>query len=292
VAEGVTLESGFVQAGDLTLHHMQGGSGEPPVLFVHGLGSSGSLEWRFNLPALARSRRVLAPDLPGFGRSEKPPLRYGLPVFEAAVHDYVRAVRAERIDVVGASMGGRIAIGFTLAHPRMVRRLVLVNSLGLGMPRTASFYQLVAAPMLGEVVLLGVRRAIHGLPPPLVRRAAGRSVGMSVDPEQALGGGYLSELREMHAAEGFHQAYLATVRSLARGRGAGAADLTKELAAVGTPVLLVWGADDPLFPLGIARRAHRVLPGSALAVIKGAGHTPQAEHPHEFNQVVASFLDA
>jgi len=57
-------------------------------------------------------------------------------------------------------------------------------------------------------------------------------------------------------------------------------------------VLLVWGADDPLFPLEIAKRAHRLLPGSALAVIKATGHTPQAERPGEFNEIVTRFLDA
>jgi pimeloyl-ACP methyl ester carboxylesterase len=102
---------------------------------------------------------------------------------------------------------------------------------------------------------------------------------------------YLAELLELHEAEGYHRAYLATVRSLARpGPLARAPDVISGLAQTGIPILLVWGARDPLFPLEHAERAHRDLPGSRLAVIEGAGHTPQAERPDEFNGVLDSFL--
>jgi pimeloyl-ACP methyl ester carboxylesterase len=286
------LESGFVRAGDLSLHHTRGGQGAPPLLLIHGLGSAGYIEWRFNLPVLARTRSVLAPDLPGFGRSAKPRLPYGLRLFGGAIYDYVRAVGGAPMDVVGASMGGRIAIDFALTHPRLVRRLVLVNSLGLGRPRPGPFYPLVVAPGVGEAVLRGMSGALGSLPLPLMRMAAARSAGMSVDVQRALGDGYFADLREMHAAEGYHEAYLATVRSLARRDTFSATDLTEELAQVGLPIMLVWGADDLLFPLETAKRAHRLLPGSGLAIIKGAGHTPAAERPDEFNQIVARFLDA
>jgi pimeloyl-ACP methyl ester carboxylesterase len=286
------LESGFVRVGGLSLHHTHGGEGAPPLLFIHGLGSSGYMEWRYNLPAFARSRRVLAPDLPGFGRSDKARLPYGLKLFETAVYDYVRTVGGGPMDVVGTSMGGRVAIDFALTHRRLVRRLVLVNSLGLGRPRPGPVYPLVVVPKLGEAILRGVRGALAGLPPAVIRKAAGRLAGMSVDPRQALGDGYLAHLRELHAAPGYHEAYLATVRSLARPGTLSSMDLVAQLAVTDIPVLLVWGADDPLFPLEVARRAHRLLPGSGLAIIKAAGHTPQAERPDEFNQIVARFLES
>jgi pimeloyl-ACP methyl ester carboxylesterase len=102
---------------------------------------------------------------------------------------------------------------------------------------------------------------------------------------------YLKDMRELHEAEGYHRAYLATVRSLARpGSLAPGQDLVKKLRRTGLPVLLIWGSDDPLFPLEHATRAHRDLPGSRLAVLEGAGHTPQAERPDEFNRVLRSFV--
>src|SRR6267378_8604619 len=74
------LQAEVIQMGGLRVHHMHGGRGSP-VLFIHGLGSAGYMEWRFNLEHVAARHRVYAPDLPGFGRTEKPRARYGIPYF-------------------------------------------------------------------------------------------------------------------------------------------------------------------------------------------------------------------
>jgi len=67
-------------------------------------------------------------------------------------------------------------------------------------------------------------------------------------------------------------------------------DLSKRLGEIKVPVQLIWGDNDPLFPLAHAANAHRLIPRSRLAVLEGAGHTPQAERPEEFNRVLENFL--
>jgi pimeloyl-ACP methyl ester carboxylesterase len=103
---------------------------------------------------------------------------------------------------------------------------------------------------------------------------------------------YLDNLRELYAAEGYHDAYLATIRSLVRPKAllGGQHDATERLKELKIPVQLIWGADDPLFPLVHATRAQSLIKGSKLVVIEGAGHTPQAERPEEFNRVLDRFL--
>ena len=86
----MTLQSGMIRLGDLQVHQTHGGRGRP-VLFIHGLGSSGYMEWRFNLEPAAVHHRVYAPDLPGFGRSEKPRARYGIPYFTRFVDRYMES---------------------------------------------------------------------------------------------------------------------------------------------------------------------------------------------------------
>src|SRR5438445_10706095 len=120
------LRQGFVDVADLRLHHTFGGRGVPATVFVHGLGSSGYIEWRFNLPVLARSHRVFAPDLPGFGRSERPAGGYGVGLFARVIDAYIRSRRIRPV-LVGASMGGRVAIEVALRRPEAGRRPVLVN---------------------------------------------------------------------------------------------------------------------------------------------------------------------
>jgi pimeloyl-ACP methyl ester carboxylesterase len=285
------LHSGFTELGSLRVHHTQGGRGAP-VLFIHGLGSSGYIEWRFNLEAAARRHRVYAPDLPGFGRTEKPRARYGIPYFTRFIERYMDARGLRSAAVVGTSLGGRIALELALEHPRRVNKLVLVNALGFGLPKVHVSYGLVTIPRLGEAVMNIARDALHWAPSHMIRRVAGRLSGASHDLKRTMDDAYLDNLRELYAAEGYHDAYLATVRSLVRPRAlfGGHHDATKRLNELKIPVQLIWGANDPLFPLAHATLAQSLIKGSKLAVIEGAGHTPQAERPEEFNRVLDKFL--
>jgi pimeloyl-ACP methyl ester carboxylesterase len=277
--------------GSLRVHHMHGGRGSP-VLFIHGLGSSGYIEWRFNLETLSDRHRVYAPDLPGFGRTEKPRARYGIPYFTRFIERYMEDRGLRSAAVVGASLGGRIALELALENPRLVRKLVLVNALGLGRPNVHVSYGLVTIPRVGEALMKVTRNALNWAPSQMIRRVAARYIGSSSDLNRTMDDAYLDNLRELYAAAGYHDAYLATVRSLMTPKAVlgGQYDLTKRLSELKVPVQLIWGANDPLFPVAHATRAHALIKNSKLAVIEGAGHTPQAERPEEFNRVLHNFL--
>jgi pimeloyl-ACP methyl ester carboxylesterase len=290
------VRSSFIQVGGLRVHHMHGGRGTP-VVFVHGLGSSGYMEWRRNLEATALRHRVYAPDLPGYGRTDKPRVRYTIPYFARFIERYMEERGLRSAAVVGTSLGGRIALEVALEQPQLVRKLVLVNTLGLGRPQvrvTQMAYGLVSLPRVGEAVMRFTRDALTWAPRKMIRRVAGRYSGVSVDLEQTLDDRYLDDLREMYAADGFHNAYLSTVRSLINPRAlfGGHHDVTRRLNELRIPVQLIWGAADPLFPLAHAERAQSLIGQAALAVIDGAGHTPQTEQPEEFNRVLHRFLDS
>jgi len=289
-----TLHSGTVQVGELRVHQVHGGRGTP-VLFIHGLGSSGYMEWRFNLEGTAVDHRVFAPDLPGYGRTEKPRVRYTIGYFARFIEEYMDGRGLRDAAIVGASLGGRIALELALERPRLVRRLVLVNALGLGRPQpkmAQMAYGLVTVPHVGEAVMRFTRGALRWAPRRTIRRVAGRFAGSSSDLETLMDDTYLDDLREMYETPDFHNAYLSTVRSLIHPRAllGGQHDVSRRLSELKMPVQLIWGADDPLFPMSHATRAHGLIHDCRLAVIEGAGHTPQAERPEEFNRVLHAFL--
>jgi pimeloyl-ACP methyl ester carboxylesterase len=286
-----TLHAGTIHVGSLRVHHMHGGRGTP-VLFIHGLGSSGYMEWRFNLEFAAARHRVYAPDLPGFGRTEKPRARYGVPYFTRFIDRYMEDRGLRSAAVVGASLGGRIALELALEHPERVRKLVLVNALGLGRPNLHLSYGLMTLPRVGEAFMKLASDALRWAPQPLIRRVAARYAGARGNQKRTMDDHYFANLRELYAADGYPGAYLATVRSLITPKAILAADhdLSKRLGEIKVPVQLIWGADDPLFPVAHAARAHTLIRQSRLAVLEGAGHTPQAERPEEFNRVLDHFL--
>jgi pimeloyl-ACP methyl ester carboxylesterase len=242
---------------------------------------------------VARRHRVFAPDLPGFGRSEKPRARYGIAYFTRSVERYMVEQRLDRAIVVGASLGGRVALELAMRRPDQVQRLVLVNALGLGRPRVQLIYPMVTLPRVGEAMMLIAGMAMHRAPPQVLRRVAGRYAGSRAKVEKLMDDAYFADVRDMYSQRGYSAAYLSTVRSLVSPKSIlNEHDLSKELGRVRAPVLLVWGSDDPLFPLEHATRAHRLMPTSQLAVIEGAGHSPQAERPEEFNRILKRFIDS
>ena len=291
-----SIQAGFVDIGSLRVHHMHGGRGSP-VVFIHGLGSSGYMEWRYNLEATAAGHRVFAPDLPGYGRTEKPRARYTIQYFARFVERYIENRGLRSAVIVGASLGGRIALELALEEPRLARKLVLVNTLGLGTPQVGfaqMAYGLVTIPRVGEAAMGFARDALHWASPNMIRRLAARYAGTTSDLEKAMDDAYLDDLRELYATDAFHDAYLSTVRSLVNPRAlfGGHHDVTARLNEIKVPLQLIWGADDPLFPVAHATRAHALVEHSRLAVIEGAGHSPQAERPEEFNRVLLNFLDS
>lgn len=290
------VTSGFIELGSLRVHHMHGGRGSP-VVFIHGLGSSGYMEWRHNLETVATRHRVFAPDLPGYGRTDKPKARYTIPYFARYIQRYMEDRGLRSAAVVGASLGGGVALELALEQPSLVRKLVLVNTLGLGRPKmrfAQMTYGLVTLPGVGEAVMRFTRDALKWASPQMVRRVASRYSGATTDLSQAIDDVYVEDLKELYAKDEFHSAYLSTVRGLVHPKAlfGGHHDVTQRLNELKIPVQLIWGADDPLFPLEHAARAHSMIKRCHLAVIEGAGHTPQAERPEEFNRVINRFLNS
>src|SRR5256886_4259991 len=208
------MQSGFVDMGSLRVHHMHGGRGSA-VVFVHGLGSSGYMEWRQNLEATAARHRVFAPDLPGYGRTDKPRVRYSIPYFARFIRRYIEDRGLRSAVLVGTSLGGRIALEGALEQPRLLRKLVLVNTLGLGRPQvrmSQMAYGLVTLPRVGEAMMRLTRDALGWAPvagvPGVGGRPARRGAGVSNDT----GGDYLAERGAEGTGGGISSGHLVTGR--------------------------------------------------------------------------------
>src|ERR1700730_18506572 len=135
-----SFESRTVTMDGVNIHYVCGGNG-PPLVLIHGLGSSAAVEFYYNLEPLAAHHRVLAIDLPGFGKSDKPQLQSPIELLVRAVRDLMTSEGLERAAVMGVSMGGRVALGLALDSPELVERLVLVDALGVGPPRRVFAYR-------------------------------------------------------------------------------------------------------------------------------------------------------
>jgi len=269
----------------VTLHGREtgylGGGAGPVLLLIHGM--AGTCEnWRDVVEPLARRHTVIAPDLPGHGVSAGGPGDYSLGSLASGLRDLLLALGHERATLVGHSLGGGIAMQFAYQFPEMVERLALVSSGGLG-PEVSPVLRAAALPgaELFISATAGVGQKLGG--------ALGRglsAVGMKPAAdvaEVARGYASLAEPRR-------RKAFLATLRSVVGTEGQRIAASDRLYLAEEVPVLIVWGARDPIIPVRHGEDAHRALPGSRLEIFDGVGHLPQIEQPARFITVLEDFL--
>lgn len=125
------MESRWVTVGGIRTHCLIGGEGSPLVLLNGGGATTAEKDWAPNLNALAQHHRVYAPDMVGYGKTDKPRVDYTDSFFVQFFEGLINTLELERMSLVGHSLGGGVALAFTLKHPDKVDRLVLIDSSGL-----------------------------------------------------------------------------------------------------------------------------------------------------------------
>jgi triacylglycerol lipase len=246
-----------------TVRYYDCGTGSPLVL-IHGIGSDAD-EWAFCLQPLSAAHRVLALDLLGFGRSDKPMIEYSVEGFVEVVERFLHILGIERASFVGSSLGGWIAAAFALHLPQNVDKLVLIDAAGL-------FADVSELPVDLRV---STRRHL-------------RDVFQRVFYDKRLASDELVELAyRQHLERGDGYSIDNVLRNLQTGRER----LDDRLADLKTPTLIIWGEQDAMIPAATARSFHRLIDGSRLEIIPECGHLPALEKPAELVRHVLGFLD-
>ncbi len=242
----------------------ESGSGGPVVL-VHGWGGSG-YDWTRLSPYLSDDYRVLAPDLPGFGKSDKPDIDYTLDYYVNLIRDFAAAMDASRFHLVGHSMGGQIAAAFALHHPDKLLSLVLLDPAGVSR-HAPRFYRLARRQWLVYLALRFMPLAFFKF---WFKRFGPYYDSTFLTPE---------DMKGHYHSYGNKEGARAAARCFKNIIANPEAWLDNRLSEIETPVLLVWGREDPLLPLGMSEAFAQGLPGARLAVLDKCGHCPHEEKP-------------
>lgn len=259
------------------------GDAGPPVVLIHGASpDSAALSWAASLKALSEGHRVTAPDLPGYGESHAPDAEHTIESYTDFLAKLMDALVLDRVTLGGISMGGAVALGFTLRWPEKVDKLILVDSHGLGgrFPHPLAIYALAKLPLLNKAVSLSLRSS---------RRVAKRALRNLLFAPGTVTDELVDEVLDHLRRPGVNRASHHFRRSEVRLRGP-RTNHVEQLGTVRAPTLIVHGRQDGLVPVSCAREAHERMPGSQLIVFEDCGHWPPREHPKEFNRVVSRFI--
>ncbi len=257
------------------------GSGSPLIL-IHGFGGS-MWHWEYQQGPLTSAHRVITLDMIGSGWSDKPDWAYTPEELVDFFRRFMDALQIQRATLVGNSMGAGVAIGMALSHPERVDRLVLIG----GFP--AGVREKIASPKF--------KRALDARPPVWLAQLGnwlfGRSMTETVLKELVYNHSLLTPTvidrsYRNRTRPGLVHPILAQIRSLPLWEEG----FARRLKEVSQPTLIVWGAQDRIFPPQTGQELDTILPHSSFTVIPEAGHLLQWEQPEAVNRILLQFLQS
>ena len=264
---GLSINSG----GIVTNYHDRGQGA--PVLLLHGSGPGVSAwaNWRLVIPHMADNFRVIAPDIVGFGFTERPDdIRYDMETWLRHALDFLDAMELEQAHVVGNSFGGSLAVALAVHAPERVSRLVLMGSVGLEFELTE-----------GLDLTWGYTPSLDNMRRLLDLFAYNREL---VTDE-------LAQLRyEASLRPGVQESYAAMFPAPRQDGIRKICSSEADVSNIEHETLVVHGRDDRIIPVSCSEQLFKCIKNSQLHIFSNCGHWTQIEHNQRFNKLVTGFL--
>lgn len=263
----------LIQTGAYKTNYHDQGSGFP-VIFIHGSGPGVSAwaNWRLVIPKVAPFRRVLAPDMVGFGYTERPEgIVYSMDEWVKQTIDFMDALEIKQADLVGNSFGGGLALALAIQYPERVRKLVLMGAMGVNFPITEGLdsvwgYEPSPKNMLKMLDLFVDDKTYANQELANIRYAA------SIEP------GFQEAFSSMFPAP--RQRW---VESMAKHEG--------QIENIKHPTLIVHGREDQVIPVANAYKLIDLIDNAQLHIFGHTGHWTQIERADSFSNLINTFLE-
>jgi pimeloyl-ACP methyl ester carboxylesterase len=262
-----------VVANGIRTNYLEAGSGGEDVVLIHGSGPgvTSYANWRGVLPALGERLHVYAPDMVGFGYSDRPEgIRYGLDTWADQTIGFMNALGIDRAHLVGNSFGGAIALRIATQHPDRVGKLVLMGSMGVEFPITE-----------GLDNVWGYDGTLEGM----------KKVMGFFAYDKSLTGEELAQVRYEGATQPGFQESFSSMFPAPRQRWVEAMAVPeKEIGELPHRTLVVHGREDQVIPLQNSYRLEELIDKADLAVFSHCGHWSMIERRDDFNRLVRDFF--
>ena len=269
--------SWFTRVNGARIHYQEAGDeNAPAVILIHGFISSNVIWSHVLMPLAQAGFRAIAPDLPGYGYSDKPAdAEYTIAEQARAVIGLMDRLQIEKAGIVGTSYGGAVAATIALDYPERVEKLVLVGAVSNDDAKRKFLLRVSCLPLVGDIatpLFLGSRWILRKRMTDMYRR-----MGRPINKKMVASRHHLLETANAH------RAMIRTARRWSANR------IEREASLIRQPTLLVWGDEDTHIPIENAIMLRDTIPNAKLIVFRNCGHLPPAECPEKFVEVVAEF---
>jgi len=262
-----------IQTGLFNTNYHDLGSGEEVVLFIHGSGPgvSAFANWRLAMPELAKNFRVIAPDMAGFGYSDRPEnMVYSMDIWVQQAIDLMDALDIQKFNIVGNSFGGALALSLAINYPERLNKVVLMGAMGVDFELTD-----------------GLDRA-WGYTPSLENM---KSLLDTFAYSRVLVTDELAQMRyDASIRPGFQESFGSMFPAPRQTSVSAMASSEDDISKIEKDVLIIHGRDDKVIPFENSVRLHNLITKSQLHGFGECGHWSQIEHKDRFNKLLVDFF--
>lgn len=271
-------------AGDPGIAYIDEGAGDETIILVHGLASNAGF-WRYNIGELSKKYRVIAIDLPGYGKSEKGDYEYGMSFWADQVANFISKMELENVIYVGHSMGGQIGITLSINHPEVIDKLILAAPAGI-----EKFDPGEGEWLSNALTMKGIRNATE----PQVRANLSINFYRWNEAWEWMVEERVRMAKDKPEMREFAYTVLASVSAMLD------EPTTDILGEVEHETLIIYGKQDGMIPNRYLNPGHTIevfekgaaaIPNASLVELNKTGHMLQIESPESFNKAILNFLD-
>lgn len=263
-----------VVAAGIRTNYLEAGEGDP-VILIHGSGPgvTAYANWRLCIPVLAQKFRVLAPDIAGFGYTERKPEQvYDLDFWVRHLVEFMDAVGVKKARFVGNSFGGALTVALTARHPERVEKFVLMGAAGVEFELTP-----------GLDAVWGYEPSFENMKE--IVKSFAYETGFITDD-------LIKSRYEASVRPGYHESYAQIFAQPRQPKIKALATPEAEIRKIRQPALVIHGRDDQIVPLSNSYKLHSLIEKSDLHVFGQCGHWTQIEKKDQFVKLVMDFFAA
>lgn len=260
------MEEKFVTIGANKIRYLEGGESSKNVVLVHGLGASAE-RWEYVIPYLSKKYHVIAPDLIGFGYSDKPSVDYTPELFFKFLFDFLDSIGLGKVSLVGSSLGAQIVAECAGTQDKNIEKIVLVSPSGFMKHSTHTLDAYMMAALYPS------------------QDAARTAFQMMAAPNKQIDNRTIENFVQRMALPNAKMAFMSTVLAVRN-----SVDIGKKLENISVPTLIIWGRHDSLIPIKYSKEFISSIKNCQFVIMEECGHTPYVEEPEKFSKIVLDFL--
>ncbi len=260
------MQEKYVTIGENKIRYLESESNSKNLVLIHGLGASAE-RWSRLFPYIDKKYRIIAPDLIGFGYSDKPLVDYTVEFFREFLKSFLESIGIDKCFLVGSSLGGQICTYFTADCPDFVNKLVLISPSGVMKESTPALDAYIMAALYPNE--------------DTAKNAFEMMEGSGKEPDPHIVQSFIERMQLPNAK----MAFMSTLLGLKNEDS-----ITEKLKKINKPTLIMWGGNDPVIPISFSKQFLSYLSNAKFIELENTGHTPYVQNSEHFAKILHNFL--